>query len=528
MKPPSREKGLNLARPKAISRPSNKKLELTKDQLQKQQEILQDKQQKQIQKIMNEKEQILQIQQALNQQINDSSKQNLEKNNEKNNQFQDLDWKKKYLYLMKKSKDKNQDNNDQQSEKDFQNQKENLQKLYITNNNIKSLSGLENCKQLDTICAFNNKITDFNSLLFVLGDLNLLKNLDLEENPVLTESSYSAQQIVQICQNIESLNGKKIQNQFKEQQQQLNQSQMFKTNQSSMMSRTILFQNNGKPNQDKPSSINNNSTFFNKTFLSGSFDFNENKEDLLQYIEELKEDKEELLQNYEDLIKDLKDAEQNAYKYEQFHKEQLEENIILKVENEQLQNQIKLLQAQIYQNDKNNNITKNEKELKQEIMYLKQEIQNLQEENMDLKINGVLQGVDSDSDQDEEFQQQQIKNIQKRSQQIIKHNQAILGQNKEYNEINDNEIRKSQLNFYKNMTQNNNQNNNQIENLNRDQNYNLNKQQVDLSFDEEQKNDIVNADDDMDSDIMDIMNRNNQGLEELQKTLSDLKKGNIY
>lgn len=37
---------------------------------------------------------------------------------------------------------------------------------------------------LKTLCVYKNKITDFNSMLLILGDLRLLEDLDIDENPV--------------------------------------------------------------------------------------------------------------------------------------------------------------------------------------------------------------------------------------------------------------------------------------------------------------------------------------------------------
>lgn len=71
----------------------------------------------------------------------------------------------------------------------------NLEKLYITNNNLKNLNGLDNCQMLKTLCVYKNKISDFNSMLLILGDLRLLEELDIEENPVNQERSNPIQEI---------------------------------------------------------------------------------------------------------------------------------------------------------------------------------------------------------------------------------------------------------------------------------------------------------------------------------------------
>lgn len=83
-----------------------------------------------------------------------------------------------------------------------------VQTLYLSNNNISSLGGIDQIKGLRSLSMANNLVR-YLGQLEILGDMEVLEKLSLEGNPVSNMPFYRAC-VLHLCPNLGLLDGKKV------------------------------------------------------------------------------------------------------------------------------------------------------------------------------------------------------------------------------------------------------------------------------------------------------------------------------
>ncbi|KAG9390299.1 Leucine-rich repeat [Carpediemonas membranifera] len=81
--------------------------------------------------------------------------------------------------------------------------------LYLSNNQIRSLTGVEQFLRLETLSLANNRIADLNELRN-LSSVPYLRNLNLEGNPVASQPHYRSQAIAHCSTRLAVLDGKQV------------------------------------------------------------------------------------------------------------------------------------------------------------------------------------------------------------------------------------------------------------------------------------------------------------------------------